>query len=247
MSSKLHKTKGIVLRAVKFGETSLVVTIYTELFGIQSYIVNGVRTQTKKGTGKASLFQPAAFLDLVVYHQESAHLNRIREFQWAHLYQYILTDVRKNAVASFMVELLTRSLKQPESNPDLFAFIEDSFLSLDQAGETVTANFPLFFALHLASFLGLRIDDNCSEKNAILDLVEGSFISSMPPHPHFIEGKQAYFTSQLLKVRQPSELEELKMNQDFRRNLLYAYEKFYSLHINDFGSMKTIPVLKEIF
>ena len=54
MSDKLHKTKGIVLRAVKYGETSMVVSIFTELFGLQSYLVNGVRTATKKGSGKAN-------------------------------------------------------------------------------------------------------------------------------------------------------------------------------------------------
>lgn len=223
------------------------VTIYTELFGIQSYIVNGVRLHTKKGTGKAGLFQPSAFLDLVVYHHDSAHLNRIREFQWAHIYRHILTDVKKNAVATFMVELLTRCLKQPEPHPDLFAFVEDSFLSLDQAGETVTANFPLFFALHLASFLGLRIADNYSEKHSTLDLLEGSFIAGVPDHPHFLEDKHAFYTSQLLKVRQPGELQDLKLNREFRGNLLNAYEKFYALHINDFGVMKTVPVLKQIF
>ena len=43
MPDKLHKTKGIVLRTVKYGETSIIVTIFTELFGIQSYLVNGVQ------------------------------------------------------------------------------------------------------------------------------------------------------------------------------------------------------------
>ena len=99
MSQKLHKTKGIVLRTVKYGETSLIVTIFTELFGIQSYLVNGVRTSTKKGSGKANLFQPAAILDLVVYHNELKHLNRIKEFKWCYLYQNIFSDVKKNAVA----------------------------------------------------------------------------------------------------------------------------------------------------
>jgi hypothetical protein len=61
----VHKTKGIILRTVKYGETSLVATIFTEQFGLQSYLVNGVRTATKKGTAKANLFQPSAILDLV--------------------------------------------------------------------------------------------------------------------------------------------------------------------------------------
>lgn len=247
MSSPLHKTKGIVLRAVKFGETSLVVTVYTEMFGLQSYIVNGVRLHTKKGAGRANLFQPSSFLDLVVYHHESAHLNRLREFQWAHIYQHILTDVKRNAVALFMVELLIRSIKQPEPHPDLFHFLEDSFLALDGSEERVAANFPLFFALHLASFLGLRIADDLTETRKILDLQEGSFVSSIPSHPHFLEGKEAFITSKLLKVHQPIELKEISLNQDIRRNLLYAYEKFYALHINDFGTLKTLQVLREIF
>src|SRR5215475_14857843 len=107
----VHKTKGIVLRTVKYGETSLIATLYTELFGIQSYMVSGVRTSAKKGPGKANLFQPAAILDLVVYHNELKQLNRIKEFKWFYLYKNIFSDVPKNAVSLFMVELLTKCLK----------------------------------------------------------------------------------------------------------------------------------------
>jgi DNA repair protein RecO (recombination protein O) len=162
------------------------------------------------------------------------------------LYNYILTDVKKNAVALFMVELLTKCLKQPESNADLFHFVEDSFLHLDESNDTVTANFPLFFALHLPIFFGFRFTDNYSDKNPFLDLQEGRFVHDQPQHPHFLEGKQAAVTSQLLKIMQPEELEEIKLNHDFRRNLLYVYETYYSLHIQDFGTMKSLPVLREI-
>jgi DNA repair protein RecO (recombination protein O) len=246
LAGQLNKTRGIVLRSVKYGETSLVVTIFTELFGVQSYLVNGVRTATKKGSGKASLFQPTAILDLVVYHNELKNLNRIKEFKWLHLYQHIFSDVRKNAVALFMVELLTKCLKQPESNPDLFHFAEDAFLRLDQSGDSVTANFPLFFAIQLPVFFGFRITDNYSDKNSFLDLQEGKFESQQPMHPHFFDGKQAEVTSHLLKVMQPEELETIRLNHEFRRSLLFAYENYYALHLQDFGTMKTLPVLREI-
>jgi DNA repair protein RecO (recombination protein O) len=246
MSDKLHKTRGIILRSVKYGETSLVVTIFTELFGLQSYLVNGVRASSKKGTGKASLFQPTAILDLVVYHNELKHLNRIREFKWGHLYKHVLSDVRKNAVALFMTELLTKCLKQPESNPDLFNFAEDAFIHLDESESSVIANLPLFFALHLPVFFGFRIDDNYSKTNTFLDMMEGSFVAQQPTHPHFLDDKQAFITSELLKVQRPVELKDIKLHHEFRRNLLFAYERFYALHIPDFGMMKTLPVLREI-
>jgi len=246
MSSQLHKTKGIVLRAVKYGETSLIVTIFTELFGLQSYMVNGVRTSSKKGSGKANLFQPTAILDLVVYHNELKHLNRIKEFKWSYLYQHIFSDVPKNAVALFMIELLTKCLKQPEANPELFEFCEDAFIHLDESSGSVMANFPLFFALHLPVFFGFRISDEFSDKNSIVDLQEGMFVPERPNHFHFLEGKQAEVTSELLKMMQPEELEQIKLNHDFRRQLLFAYETYYRLHIQDFGTMKTLPVLREV-
>jgi DNA repair protein RecO (recombination protein O) len=246
MPDRLHKTKGIVLRTVKYGETSVIVAIFTELFGVQSYLVNGVRTSTKKGSGKANMFQPTAILDMVVYHNEFKQLNRIKDFHWDHLYQNILTDVRKNAVALFMIELLTKCLRQPEANPDLFNFTEDAFLRLDTSDEAITANFPLFFALHLPVFFGLRIDDNYSDTNIFLDLQEGSFVPVLPSHPHVLHEKQAAVTSQVLKVLQPEELREIKLNHEFRRQLLQAYTIYYALHIQDFGTMKTLPVLREI-
>ncbi|MGB8194084.1 MAG: DNA repair protein RecO [Chitinophagaceae bacterium] len=243
---RLHKTKGIVLRTVRYGETSLVVTIYTEAFGTQSYLINGVRKSSKKGSGKANLFQPASILELIVYHNELRQLNRVREFKWSYLYQHIFFDVRKNAVALFMIELLQKCLKQPEHNAELFYFIEDAFVHLDTAPENVVANYPLFFALHFMMFAGFRMDDNYTEAADILDLQEGMFRTDRPSHPYFLEGQEAYITSQLLKVMQPAELEQLQMNQAMRRRLMHSYQEFYAYHIADFGQMKSLPVLQEV-
>jgi DNA repair protein RecO (recombination protein O) len=246
LPDKLHKTKGIVLRTVKYGETSLIVTVFTELFGLQSYLVNGVRTAAKKDSGKAGLFQPAAILDLVVYHNELKHLNRIKEFKWGSVYQHIYSDVPKNAVALFMIELLSKCLKQPESNPDLFHFTEDVLKQLDESNGTVMANLPLFYALHLPVHFGFRIGDNFSSTHSHLDMVEGVFVQEQPPHPHFLETRDAIIVSQMLKVMQPGELSEIKLGHEFRRQLLHRLETYYALHVTEFGTMKTLPVLREI-
>ncbi|MBS1662755.1 MAG: DNA repair protein RecO [Bacteroidetes bacterium] len=242
----LHKTKGIVLKTVKYGETSLIATLYTELFGLQTYIVSGVRTSSKKGPGKANLFQPSAILDLIVYHNDLKNLQRIREMKWSALYQHIFFDVLKNAVAVFMVELLTKCIKQPEPNPDLFYFIEDAFLHLDTSEGRVQANFPLFFMLHLAGFFGFRIQDIYSEKTPFLDLQEGQFVAEHPEHHQVLEGNHSYITAQLLRAQQPAELQELALNQETRRALLQAYQLFYALHIPEFGEMRTLSVLQTV-
>lgn len=242
----IHKTKGIVLRSVKYGETSLVVTIFTELFGLQSYMVNGVRTSVKKGTPKALLFQPAAILELVAYRNELKNLQRLKEFKWAYLYQNVLSGVRKNAVALFMIELLTKCLKQPEANAELFYFVEDALHHLDEANDAVTANFPLFFALHLAVFFGFRIADEYSENIHYIDLEEGRFVEAQPNHSHYLQDREAAAVSHILKIMQPQDLQEVALNQEIRRRITHALEEYYSLHIPDFGTMRTLPVLREL-
>src|SRR6188768_1950073 len=240
-----HKTKGIVLRSIKYGETSMVVTIFTELFGVQTYMVNGVRS-SKKSSSKANHFQPAAILDLVVYHSDNRSMQRIKEFSWEVLYENLLSDVIKNCIASYMAELIQKCLKQPEANNDLYIFCEESFLQLDKANKTVAANFSLFFTLHLTHFFGFRMTDNFGPGLPFLDLLEGNFIDHQPAHPHFIGGKYAELTAQLLKVMQLVELEEFKLTREIRRDLLIRYLEYYALHISDFGQMKTLMVLHEV-
>jgi DNA repair protein RecO (recombination protein O) len=240
-----HKTKGIVLRTIKYGETSVVVTLFTELFGLQTYLVNGVRS-SKKSSSKANHFQPGAILDMVVYHSDQKQLQRIKEFKWDYLFREVLSDVIKNSIALYMVELLQKCLKQPEQNTALFYFCEDILVQLDTANKSITANFPLYFSLQLAYFFGFRIFDNYNEEQNILDLAEGNFVNRQPEHPQFMEGEYAQVTSQLLKVMQLHELSQFKLHHDTRRKLLLYYQDYYALHIPDFGRMKTLAVLQEV-
>ncbi|HZI01441.1 MAG TPA: DNA repair protein RecO [Flavisolibacter sp.] len=242
----VHKTRGIVLRIVKFGETSLVVTVFTELFGIQSYLVNGIRQVSKKGSVKGVYFQPGAMLDLVVYKNDFKNLQRIKEYKWSYVYNHIFADVFKNSVALFSIELLSKCLKEPEPHGELFSFMEDALLHLDEASKTVTANFPLFIALHLAVFFGFRIHDSFSPVKHYLDLQEGIFTEEQPQHSYYLIDREAEAVSHILKIMQPEDLEEVKLNQDMRRRILNALEIYYALHVPEFGTLKTLPVLREI-
>ncbi len=242
----VQATKGIVLRTVKYGDTSIITTVYTELYGIQTYIVKGVRQSTKTSAGKGSFFQPAAMLDMEVYHNDLKQLQFIREYQWSYLYEKVLFDVIRNTVAIFLVELLQHSLKQPEANPELFHLIEDSLKQLDKGTDTLTANLPLYFILHLGSELGFRIHGSYSTATPVLDLQEGMFIAQHPSHPHWLDGGLAKTTSQILDITFYNDLENISLNRVVRKELLQSYLTYLSLHIHDFGEMKSLAILQEI-
>ncbi len=240
----IYSTKGIVLRTVKYGEASVISSIFTELFGIQSYIVNGVRTQAK--TSKAHFFQSSSILDMQVYHSDLKNLQRIKELKWNYLYRNILSNVAKNAVALYMVELLHKCLKQPEPNPDLFNFCEDAFLELDICPDEITANFPIYFAMQLAWFFGFRLRDNYSDLKNIFNPAEGNFTNKGQHNDGKITADLSEHISQLLKAHHPNDLAEIKLNKNIRRMLLSVMEQYYAYHIPEFGTMKTLPVLHEL-
>lgn len=240
----VQSTKGIVLRTIKYGETSVIANIFTQVFGIQSYIVNGVRTQSK--TSKAHFFQPSSILDMQVYHNDLKNLQRIKELKWTHLYKNVLSDVLKNSVALYMVELLYKCLKQPEPNSELFDFCEDAFLELDTCSAEVAANYPIFFAIQLTYFLGFGLQDNYSEHRNIFNPMEGNFSDKDLPSDYTVSADISKHLSELLKAIHPSDLSEIRLNKNIRRAILSVMENYYGLHVPEFGTMKTLPILHEL-
>ena len=147
----------------------------------------------------------------------------------------------------YIVEMLQHSLKQPEANPQLFYMIEDTLKQLDNGTAALTANLPLYFCLHLAGELGFRIQGDYNNVPPVLDLQEGQIVEEKPSHPYFIEKYLASATSQLLSINFYNDLEHLHYSRSIRQELLLAYQNYIALHVNDFGEIKSLPVLQAIF
>ncbi|QEH40339.1 DNA repair protein RecO [Chitinophaga sp. XS-30] len=241
----LHKTPGIVLRSVKYGDTSVILSIFTELFGIQSYIVNGVRSSKPKAA-RGNLLQPGNILELVVYHHEQKNLQRISEFKLGHVYTSMHVSIVKNTVALYLIELLQKCLKQPEHNPDMYHFAESVFRALDTESNTVAANLPLYFTLKLAAHLGFHFAGHYSEYTPYLDLQEGTFTDLPPHHSNYLDETSSEITARLQQITHPAELDKIALNKERRRNMLYAYLEFYKLHLPDFTELHSPPILHEI-
>ena len=241
-----HKTKGIVLRTIQYGETSVITSVYTELFGLQSYIVKGVRPSTKKTQSKQMYFQPAAMLEMEVYHNELKNLQFIKEYKWGYLYNKVLFDIVRNAIAQFMIELFQHGIKQPEANPELFYLLEGSLLEADKGSDTIAANLPLYFILHFATESGFQLQGNFSRQTPVLDLKEGGYVDAEPSYPNFVTGFIAETISKIQNIQFYNNLENFKLNRQTRKQVLDALLQYISFHITDFKELKSLPIIKEL-
>ncbi len=241
----LHSTKGIVLKTFKYSESSVIAKVYTLQFGIQSYIVNGVRT-TNKGKQKAALLQPLTLLDMVVYYRKNRNMQRIKEMKSNPTFQSIPFDIGKSSLALFSTELLYHTLKEEEENELLFNFIFDFVKNLDQTSDSI-ANLHLFFLLQLTGFLGFYPFNNYqTEKHNIFDLQEGIFTLQRPTHPYYLQEPLTSYLTKLLTIS----LEDahlLKIGKSYRKELLDGLLQFYRLHIEGFKPLQSVRILQEVF
>jgi len=175
----LIKTRGIIFKAIKYSETSLIMDIYTEEKGLQKYIISGVRN--KRSKVKTGLLQPATLVDMVAYFRDNKPMNRIKEIKAAQIYQSIPFDLMKGTISLFMIELAQKTIKEEESNPDLFNFLFSQFATLDNL-EKINPNFHLSFMLDLSGYLGFFPGGAWSETTPWLNMKDGNFVKDEPLH-----------------------------------------------------------------
>jgi DNA repair protein RecO (recombination protein O) len=218
----LAKTTGVVFRFIKYGDTSIIVNIFTSQFGLQSYIVNGVRSRS--GKGKIALYQPLTLLDLVVYHKETTTIMRIKEAKCIYAFQQIQADIKKTIIALFIEELINKSIKEEAHAGELCDFLIESLVTLDKIDKP--ENFHLTFMVMLSRHLGFQ-PQNASEVlgGRVMDFEEEKNLDLLL--------KSGYHSGLVLTNAQ-------------RRNILDALLRFYSMHVENFGTMKSLSVLREI-
>jgi DNA repair protein RecO (recombination protein O) len=241
----LHKTNGIVLRSVKYGESSLVTTLFTSVFGIQSYMVQGVRS-SKASRNRAGSFQPGVLLELVVYHQQQKNLQRISQFQAAYIYNGLQEDVIKNSIVIFSAELLLRLLPEQAPLPSLFDFVYEYLVSLDKTPVNQVANFPLYFTARCSQELGFDLKGSFSEATPYLDMQNGEFSANEPTMASPVTREDVAALSEILKAGDIDTLKQIHLNSATRLRLIDWYIAFLQLHTGHMGSLRSLPVLRMI-
>src|SRR5438874_2265807 len=105
----LQKTRGIVITTTNYAEASVIAKIYTEVFGLQSFILNGVRKN--KSRFNNNLLHPLSTVELVAYYKPYKTLHRFSDLNSSPQLSTIPYNTVKTALAIFLAEFLHRSFR----------------------------------------------------------------------------------------------------------------------------------------
>ncbi len=213
--------------------------MFTEAFGLRSYIIKGVFGKKKNGT--RTLHQSLSLLDLVVYEKPRAGLQNIKEISIAQPYTNIPFDVHKGAILMFLNEIIYKSIGEQEPDEDMFRFIYNQLVTLDETTSGI-ADFHLTFIIRFTKYLGFLPRNTYSDCNTYFDMQEGEFVSLPPLHTNFMN---PYYSRQLNMLLQESP-QKIFENASMRNALLEKIIIYYSLHVPAFGEVKSLPVLHQL-
>lgn len=239
------KLRGVVLSSVRYGESSLIVHVYTDMCGRQSFMINGAARKGKR-PGKMVLFQPLSLLEFVATSPRKGSLLRVKEVTNPFPGLYVDADLRKGAIAVFLAELLAKTLREEEPNESLFAFLWSSIQMLEAVDEGV-ANFHLVFMAQLTRYLGFYPTVAADVSGRIFfDIKNGTFRNTLPAHPIVMLDP---LSNLLLKVFEGSfsNLSQIGMNHTQRNLMAEGLVDYYQHHIDGVGNLKSLSVLKEVF
>jgi len=238
----LLKTRGIIFRSTKYGDSSLILEVYTEERGIRKYIVSGVRKA--RSSTPASKLQLMNLVDLIAYERPGKELTRLKEVQPAVIYTRIPFEVERGTIGLFMLEVARNSIREAEANPTLFHFLFQAFAFLDTTTGPIN-NIHLHFLLELSAHLGFLPSGDYSEATPLFDLREGQFTGDFPGHTEYLADDRAELMYRLLHADHAA-LATIKTTKEQRSGLLTDLLRYYHYHIEGMREINSLDILRAV-
>jgi DNA repair protein RecO (recombination protein O) len=238
-----YKSRAIVLHHLKYGDSGIILSVFTEEHGRKSYLVKGV--YSKKSKFRINQLQPSFLIEIEGFHKEGNDFHQLREVQLTYPYTSIPFHPAKSTLALFLGEVLYRVIREEEKNPALFQFLFHAFQLLDLK-EDGYADFHLLFLAHLTRYLGISPGREYSSSQSYFDLKKGRFVGSQGDPNLVLDGRSSELLSRVLDRDFDTGQSVLTNHQD-RNQVCACLIRYFRFHIEGMPDIRSFEILKEVF
>ena len=238
----MSNSRALVIKSIKHGETSSLVSCYLEEIGYKSFLVKGLYGSKKSRFSKAHFF-PLNVINILYSLKEIKNLGFIKEVKSEVLFKTIHSDVQKSSILVFLSEILNSVFKEElDVNQDLFNFLLNSLIWYDNVKEC--NNYHIKFLIELSKYIGFY--PNIINENDLYFCLESGSTSNTKPLGGNICGDDLKLFKNLLGMKF-EDLNSMSINRESRTRILNKIIDYYSLHLQMFKIPKSINVFAEVF
>ena len=106
----MPNSRGFVVKSIKNGETSMIVSCYLEDIGLKSFIIKGIYGAKKPKFSKAHFF-PLNFISINYSISKPDRLSYIKEVKPVIIFNSLHSSIEKSTVIIFLSEILNSVFK----------------------------------------------------------------------------------------------------------------------------------------
>jgi DNA repair protein RecO (recombination protein O) len=237
-----HADEAIVLQLIPHKDHNAIVKLFTRQSGLTSCWISSLRGKSS-GIRTAGL-QPLTIITAIIDRRETKHLSTLKEMQISFFPSNIINAIEKSALAIFIAELLSHTIREPAADESLYDFLRETIILLNDTDERC-ANFHIIFMLNLSNHLGLLPKNSFSAQTPYLNLEEGTYQAKTPMHPSFLYPDESELISKLSALP-ISSFASAEIPSALRKNILHGLLKYFEIHTG-MAPLKSHLVLEEVF
>lgn len=228
------RTEAVVLDTLRYGETSLIVGLFTRTHGRVSVLAKGARGAKSRLSG---VLQAGNCIEVVYGFKAGRSLQTLREASFTFRFDPVQEDLMRMMVRMRMLELVRALLPDGQAHPDVFDVLTHTLIAANITdGDPRTA--LAFFGMRLATFLGFgprftRDAVDAIKDRGVLHLSDGTIA-------HFSENASAVPTSRTrlraFAVFTRTDLEtalRVQLQEEDLRAVLALVERYLAYHTQD--------------
>ncbi len=149
----ITKTEAIVLKSMKFGDTSKIATLYTRDYGKIKVVAKGIRRPKSRLAGS---LQTLSHIQIVFYKKKTTEIYLLSSSDTIRSYRSLYKDLNRYVFASASLELLDRLITGEEANPQVFELTQKILTFMESCRESSLEKFFCYYVLKLAHLLGYK-------------------------------------------------------------------------------------------
>ncbi len=231
-------TKATVLHKTKYADSGIIVKVFTEAYGTQTFIIKNAFSAKNKHL--LPLLAPLSLLEIQFDDRKLNQLMYLKEVSCYRQYTHIPFDIVKSSLLMFYGELLYRLLYEYGEDRQLYAFIEHRMMQLDDTMD-IRPDTHIDFMLKMSQILGFAPVSNFDNDHQIFSIPQSSFVRNWVDEEQNFSPVASKVLFNMINDTMPQPAPKV-----IRNELLHGMLRYFKHHNEHIGKIESVSILADI-